>query len=326
MRFFFFKRIYLFIFLALLAGQTPGVAFELSWSNKGKTALSYTQLRSFLMDFADRYMQMIGQAADTLQKENQAPDSRAAIQSIKLFPCSAAFSIAIDASPHTALLDMEVLVHLQGSIWRDEAPKKFGEKAAPLLNVQKELEDDIDAIALKVLTPEQLERLKTLVTEWLAEHPDQRYVSYIRFSDFTGMRPNRRTKLPKLLSISGILSTFQFVNVDEATRSVDQARMVAERAIYLGQRMPTLLRWQMEMFFYGMAAIPETKNIMGSVQTLNNLPTVMASERKAAIEQLAKETIRSSCAIIWEGAKACLVIIFSVFFLALLYKALSRRI
>ena len=333
MKSFFFKRIYLFIFLALLAGQTQGAALELSLPGMGKTTpsesktpLSFTQLRSFLMDFADRYMQMVGQAADTLQKENRDPDSRVAIQSIKLFSCSAAFSIAIDANPHMALLNMEVLVHLQGSIWRDEASKKFGEKAAFLLNVQKELEDDIDAIALKALTPEQLEELKALVAEWRAEHPDQRYVSYIRFSDFTGMRSNRHAKTPNLLSVSGLLSAFQFVNVDEATRSVDQARMVAERAIYLSQRIPSLLRWQTEMLFYQMAVTPETKNIMGAVQTLNNLPVLMAAERKAAIEQLVKEAVRESRTIIWEWAKACLVIIFAVFLLTLLYKTLSRRI
>ena len=191
-----------------------------------------------------------------------------------------------------ALLNMEVLVHLQGSVWRDEALKKFGEKATLLLNVQKELENDIDAIALKALTPEQLEELKALVAEWRTEHPDQRYVSYIRFSDFSGMRPRRHDKTPNLLSISRLLSALQIVNMDEATRSVDQARMVAERTIYLSQRIPTILRWQTEMLFFG----------------------------------LAKDATREGRAIIWEWAKACLVIIFSIFLLALLYKALSRRI
>ena len=298
MRSFFFKRIFLFIFLALLAGQTQAAALELSLPgtkknspSENKTPLSYSQLRGFLMDFADRYMQMVGQAADALQKENQDPDARTAIQSIKLFPCSAAFSIAIDANPHMALLNMEVLVHLQGSVWRDEAPKKFGVKAASLLNVQTELENDIDVITLKVLKPEQLEELKTLVTEWRTEHPDQRYVSYIRFSDFSGMSPHRHGKTTSLLSIAGLLSALQVVNIDEATRSVDQARMVAERTIYLSQRIPTILRWQTEMLFY----------------------------------ELAKEAAGEGRAIIWEWVKACLVIAFAIFFLALLYKAISRR-
>jgi len=240
------------------------------------------------MDFADRYMQMVGQAVDTLQKENSNPDTRGGIQAIKLFPCSAAFSIAIDANPHMALLNMEVLVHLQGSVWREEMPKKFGPKAAGLLKVQTELENDIDAIALRVLTPEQLAELKTLVTEWRKEHPDQRYVSYIRFSDFSEMNSHRRDKGTNLLSIAGLLSTLQVVNMDEATRSVDQARMVAERTIYLGQRIPTILRWQTEMLFY----------------------------------QLAKD----ARALIWEWVKACLVILCAIFFLALLYKAIARRL
>ena len=299
MRPFFFKLSLLFIFLTLLATQPQASAIELSLPGTKKAApaedqprLSYAQLRGFLMDFADRYMQMVGQAADTLQKENRDPNARVAIQSIKLFPCSAAFSIAIDANPHMALLNMEVLVHLQGSVWQEEAPQKFGQKAAGLLNVQKELEADIDAIALKVLTPEQLTELKTLVTEWRKEHPDQRYVSYIRFSDFSEMNPHRHGKTTNLLSIAGLLSALQVVNMDEATRSVDQARMVAERTIYLSQRIPTLLRWQTEMLFYG----------------------------------LVKDATREVRAIIWEGTEACLVILLAVFLLALLYKAISRRI
>jgi len=299
MRSFSFKLSFLFLFLMLLAVQPQGSALELSLPGTKKDApqedqprLSYSQLRGFLMDFADRYMQMIGQAADTLQRENRNPDARAGIQSIKLFPCSAAFSIAIDANPHMALLNMEVLVHLQGSVWRDEAPKKFGAKAACLLNVQRELETDIDAIALRALTKEQLAQLKTLVAEWRTEHPDQRYVSYIRFSDFSEMNPHRHGKSSGLLSISGLLSTLQLINVDEATRSVDQARMVAERTIYLSQRIPTLLRWQTEMLFYG----------------------------------LEKEALASGRIIIWEGTAACLVIIFTIFLLALLYKRISSRI
>ncbi len=145
MQSFFFKQIFLLVFLALLPLQSQAVALELALPGAKKDApaenrapLSYSQLRSFLMDFADRYMQMVGQAADTLQKENLDPNARTAIQSIKLFPCSSAFSIAIDASPHMSLLNMEVLVHLQGSVWRDEAPKKFGEKANGLLSAQAE--------------------------------------------------------------------------------------------------------------------------------------------------------------------------------------------
>ena len=190
-----------------------------------------------------------------------------------------------------ALLNMEVLVHLQGSIWKEEASKKFGEKAAFLLKVQDELEKDIDAIALKVLTSEQLVELKTLVAEWRKEHPDQRYVSYIRFSDFSELNPRKHSKSTNLLSISGLLSALQVVNMDGATRSVDQARMVAERTIYLSQRIPTLLRWQTEMLFYG----------------------------------LVKDATREVRVLIWEWAAACLVILFAVFSLALLYKVIVRR-
>jgi hypothetical protein len=291
----------LVLFLAGAAPQ-PGAGAE-------EAPLSYFQLQKLLMDFADRYMQMVGQAADALQKDNPNPDLRTAILSAKLFSSSAAFSIAADPSPHMALLNMEVLVRLQGSVWKETVPKRFGEKAAaPLLDVQKKLEEDIDAIALRALAPEKLEALKTLAEEWRKEHPDQHYVSYIRLSDFSDIRrEGPRGKMPNLLSISGLLSAFQLVNMDDTTRSVDQARMVAERALYLSQRMPTLIRWQSEMLFYEMAATPETKNLMATTAALRNFPAEMRG-------------------LIREALKACLVLAFAIFILALLYRGISKKI
>lgn len=264
-----------------------------------RAAFSYVQLRNFLMDFADRYSQMIGQAADTLQRTSKDPDMRAGIHSIKLFPCSAAFSIAIDQNPHMALLDMEVLVHLQGAVWKENLPKRFGGSASVLLKIQEGLEKDIDEIALKVLTPEKLEELKALVNDWHKEHPDQRYVSYIRFSDFLEVRHNWQRQKSTPLSIGGLLSIFQLVNMDETTRSVDQARMVAERAMYLTERLPTILRWQTQMFFYEMASTPESKNLMATSQAIRNFPQEML--------------------------RVGLILSFTIFGLAVLYRATSRK-
>lgn len=271
-----------------------------------KKPLTYTQLRNQMMDFADRYMQMIGQAVDTLQAENTSPDARAGIHSMKLFPVSAAFSIAADSSPRMGLLDMFVLVHLQGEVWKGSAQRRFGENASVLLDAQKTLEEDIDDIAARAFGAEQVEKLKGLVAEWRADHPGQRYVSYIRFDDFADMRGgDRRPGRGGLnLSIGGLLSAFQLVNVDEASRSVDQARMVAERAMYIAERMPTLLRWQSEMFFYQMAAMPELKSMLSTSEALRDFPKRLGEEL----------------------TKAGLVIALAVFLLALTYKLISRKL
>ena len=98
--------------------------------------------------------------------------------------------------------------------------------------------------------------------------------------------------MPNLLSISGLLAAFQLVNLDETSRSVDQARMVAERALYLAQRMPLLLRWHAEMLFY----------------------------------EASSETKMTSHVIIWDAANALLVVAGGIFLLAVLYRVLSKKI
>ena len=313
----------LFLGLTVTACPAGAEAFNLWPWGAQKHRLSYVQLRSMLMDFADRYIQIIGQAADTLQKETHDPNTQVAIHSMKLFPCSAAFTIAIDPSPHVALLDMEVLVHLQGSVWKETAPKRFGDRASVVLDAQQTLEKDIDAIALKVLRPEQLEELKTLVEDWRKENPGQRYVSYIRLSDFTKMN-QRRHKKTSVLSVSGLLATLQIVNLDETTRSVDQARMVAERTLYLTQRMPTLLRWQSEMLFYETAATPEMKDLAATIEAMKGLPALLASERKTTIEQVSHAADDRTRHILREVMRTAILIALVVFGLALLYRIFAK--
>jgi hypothetical protein len=319
-------------------------AVDLPWpmpqqNQNPKNALTYGQLRNLLMDFADQYMQMIAQAADTLVVQATNPETRIAAHAIKLYPCSAAFSIAADQNPQIALLDMIVLVHLQGTVWKNSPmEQKFGEDADLLLEAQTFLESEIDGIALKALTIKQLEHLKKLVREWHERHPRQRYVSYIRFTDFAELRRDRQ-KEPgaNILSIGGLLSAFNLINMDEASRSVDQARMVAERALYLAEKMPMLIRWQTKMLFYELAVTPEIKNVLLTSQTIQGsterlvtawegLPAVLAAERKAAIQQLAEETDNRSRTIIREATKSCLLVIFAIFVCAIVYKFLTLKL
>ncbi len=303
---------YLFLFVALLFFSCASAFAEepTPVPTPPPTPLTYVQLRNELMDFADRYMQIIGQASDTIQHKNIDAETRLSIHSMKLFPVSAAFTIASDSSPRMALLDMIVLVYLQGDVWKETAPARFGDDAKALLDAQQMLEDDIDAVATRALGLGQLQQLKLMVKEWRAANPNQRYVSYIRFTDFADLsRPEdargRRNSNP--ISIANLLSAFQLVNVDEASRSVDQARMVAERAIYLSARMPTLLRWQTEMFVYEIAAMPETKHLMETNLAMQNLPTQIRS-------------------IVREAIMGLILVALVVFLLAIVYKIISRRI
>ena len=291
------------IFLAsyiALAAEMPALDQEQRPASGKKTQLSYVQLRDFVMDFADEYMQVIGQAADRLQRQNKDPNARIAIHSLKLFPCSSAFSIAVDPDPHAALLDMIVFVHMQSRVWETALPKKYGDKSADFLSSQKKLLTDIDTVALKVLKPDQLEKLKTLADDWLKEHADQRYVSYIRFSDFSEVQTENFEGKSGSVSLGAVLFNIQLGNVDEATRSMDQARMVGERALYIAQRMPALVRWQTQMLFYEIAATPETKDLLATSKAIREFPQ--------------RFTI------------AGLILLATAFVLALLYRIISKKL
>ncbi len=289
----------LWIASVALAATVPLADLEQPKNPAADGKLSYVQLRDTLMDFADEYMLVIGQAADDLQRQNRDPANRIAIHSLKLFPCSAAFSIAVDPNPHEALLDMIIFAHLQNRIWESTLPKRFGSKATPFLRAEKALLEDINAVAIRTIGASKLEELKKMIDIWHKENAGQRYVSYIRFSDLTTTRSEKRGK-PAPFSIGTLLSAFQLVNMDETTRSVERARMVGERALYLAQRMPTILRWQTQMLFYELAATPEIKDVTATHQTLRELPRQLTN--------------------------AGLLLLVAAFLLALLYRIIAKRI
>ncbi len=113
------------------------------------------------------------------------------------------------------------------------------------------------------------------------------------------------------LSIGTLLSVFQLVNIDEASRSMDQVRTTAEKGIFLAERMPTLLRWQTQMLFYELVSFPETKELIATSHTLRD-----TLDRAPVIGRR----------LIWEAVAGMLVVAFAVFFLAVLYKIISRRL
>jgi hypothetical protein len=83
--------------------------------------------------------------------------------------------------------------------------------------------------------------------------------------------------------------------LDPATRELAQARMAAERALYVAQRMPFMLRWQMEVFSSRVVEMPETRQMLtNSAQlteaamrlgrTAEELPERFTQERKEILE------------------------------------------
>jgi len=113
------------------------------------------------------------------------------------------------------------------------------------------------------------------------KNPDKVVYNYLRFSDFAAQR--RNSTLVKKVKADGL-----FKSVKEATQQVEEIRMLAERGIFLGTRMPLLTGNFAEVWMSQLLVSPETKKILDDIHTFSSV-----SERLALVaEQMPDKIIK----------------------------------
>lgn len=225
----------------------------------GGAEMTRGQLSGRLMGFADRFFNRISEATDRLEQLNPSPECRMAAHATKYYPSVTVLALAADAEPEIALLDLMTVVTLERMVWEGEwAEEVFKEHAPILTEAQKEIEADIWGLAGSVMSAEQIAEMRGLIEEWRRQNPGRRYVSSTRFDDFAQLRDQQHSAL----------STGFLAPVDEATRAVDETRLLGERALFVIIRSPLIMQWQAELFVYEMALKPEVKDMLADTRNL----------------------------------------------------------
>jgi hypothetical protein len=132
----------------------------------------------------------------------------------------------------------------------------------------------------------------------------------MRFDDFVAERGELSQRAAKLAKGGGGGGGF-LAPINEATRAVDESRVLGERMMFLTARLPRVMSWQAELFVYEMAVTPEIRNTLANNESMTQSmrrfatsvegwPAVIAREREAllkdvngqtaALERVAKET------------------------------------
>ena len=132
-----------------------------------------------------------------------------------------------------------------------------------------------------MLTSEQRGELRQLILLWRKNNPDKVVYNYLRFSDFAAQR--RNSTLVKKVQAGGLFKTVQ-----EVTQQVEETRMLAERGIFLGTRLPLLTGNFAEVWMSQLLVSPETSKILADVHTFSTV-----SERLAKVaEQLPNQIMK----------------------------------
>jgi hypothetical protein len=291
--------------LSLLGGLLPGCAIIDSaqrsasrevQTNAARSAsllsdssrITIAELNALTNAFADRYMTYLSDAAEAMSKDNPNPIQRKLANDIRLIQVSSIYDIVTNADPYTQLLDLVLVVTLQSRQWIDEdqAEAQFGGRSRPLIDASRQAREDIWKIAGRVMKPEQLEVLDGMILDWRRRNPKVQMLSFVRFDDFAASRD--KSMIADVKSGGGLLAP-----VDEAKKAVDEVRLLAERAFFLGKRLPFLMQWQVRSTIDDALTSSTLTQVSDSVplvaKAIDRLPQDIARERKAAFEDIARE-------------------------------------
>jgi len=236
-----------------------------------------------------------------------SPAQQLFLRELKVALTSDLWAIASGANAYANLLDMLVVLSLSRQYAEEQWSEQLGPAVQPLVRAAATGEQELWRIAERVLTPEQQEELRQAIRHWRETHPFARDILFARALDLSHQFARQRQR--KAQSSEPSASVFQFLSLDPlagldpATRELTEARLFAERALYIGQRMPFTLRWQIELLGEKIRLAPETQ------QTLTNtfavargiekigrlaatLPDQLSAEREAILSSLTRETGR----------------------------------
>jgi hypothetical protein len=254
--------------------------------------LTSAELQLELMSYADRYAAVVAQAIDDVERMDVPPEVRRAILGDVVFSAAAAFTIAADADPQLALLDLLVMTTLGRMVYEDYWPEKLGDATVPVLTAFEKLERDIWTVAAPILDADQQQELRERIEAFRENNPELATFSHLRFADFPSKRPDSTLKKQKTGGI--------FSSVRNITEQVEQTRILAERAMFLSTRLPLLTGGFADIWATRLAFNPAVEELRGDINTFaevsdrlaavaEQLPETINAERKETIEQVARE-------------------------------------
>lgn len=260
---------------------------------KDSFVMTEAELQSRIMGFADRFTAIMAQAFEDYDAQSPLPQNRRVVLGDIAYSMASAYTIATEADPDVALLDMVVMIKLGRMVYEDFYQKKWGSEIHPIFFGFRKAEVDIWQIASTILQPKQQQELRLIIREWRKNNPNVNTFTQIRFSDFAAER--RKSKLSRAEKGAGI-----FKSVELATQQVEEIRLLAERGMFLATRMPLLTGFFADAWLSQLLINPDLNRMLIDFHQLSavserlatlaeGLSDNIAKERQKAIQQVMKE-------------------------------------
>lgn len=227
--------------------EMPGKAAA-SEQNKSALIADPVVVQQSLLRLADEFTTQMTIGIGQLRRGPDALPVAEALQ-MKIAFSTAASSIVSGANPVANLLDMTVFVSLTRmaleAYW---VPTVFGDSARGLLEGCRTAETEAWRLTATVLTSEQQDELRAGMAAWQQRNPQPDSVVGARASGFADKVVTKEKADPS--RSGGVLSILRIdplSGLDPAAREIAHTRLLAERALFVMQHIPQVLRWQLEL-------------------------------------------------------------------------------
>jgi hypothetical protein len=309
-----FRGAYLFSFLLFISMLSSGCSW-LRWNaalpsrtfqtilagTEGDVSLDPVELQEKLLRSSDIFLAGLTTSAEKLRR-NGVPISQIELQTLNISSTTTVLTLATGPNVMTNLLDMVVVITrgrmMVEGYW---LPKVYGESARPFLETCQEMEVQLWQMVTPILTAAQQEELRQTIH---ALHQQDRELQPLLPSQalnfVTDVAKLSQRKRSEPTSVFSLLMLDPLSGLDPATRELAETRLFAERALFIVRRMPTLLRWEMELFTVKAADLPQIQQLLTHSaqlataaerfsQVAAQVPTMLATEREQLITALKEQ-------------------------------------
>jgi hypothetical protein len=292
----------LLLFVAVVGCSSPQDTSRgtgvLSGSLDDRT-MTARELQLRLQDFVDVSSHRLDQASAQIVGVTTDPLVRLRAQQLAVYPRVSMMQIVSGPDPDAALLDLMVLTTAFGIVIEDYwIPLLFDEVREPVLVAVRRNEQDISSIADAVMSQTAQEELRELVVDWRRRNPDVTYVGSLRFREISTGSMAVGTSLQEAVASGGLVG-----NLRGTRQELQETRLLAERAMYFGQRLPDLLVSQAQISVLEVLNMPESQAALANAErvtaaaervstTVEALPTTLGTvltEHEAALGGLLAE-------------------------------------
>jgi hypothetical protein len=211
--------------------------------------------------------------------------------------------IASGPNEYVNLCDLTCLVVLSRYSFEHQLRSQLSPKAGEsTLKKLVEFERQIIELARVSLGEDAQQKLKTSVTTWVETMYEPGMALLSRYRGLSAEVVQTSDASPDEKSrLLGSLMIDPLAGLDPTVREIAQTRLFAERAMFVAQRMPKILRIEGELMSHRFIEAPQTTQLLTELDTVTQsfdrmsgvveaLPALLQSEREAVMKALEQQT------------------------------------